>query len=50
VKFVVPIVMAFVLAGQMIDFFGGASAIWYIVAFGLLVVFWIFAAAGKKTE
>ena len=50
VKFVVPVVMAFVLAGQMIDFFGGASAIWYIVAFGLLVVFWIFAAAGKKTE
>ncbi len=48
VKFVVPIVMAFVLAGQMIDFFGGTKTIWYVVAFGALIVFWIFAAAGAK--
>ncbi|MBQ6318058.1 MAG: hypothetical protein IJI13_11130, partial [Oscillospiraceae bacterium] len=50
VKFVVPIVMAFVLAGQMIDFFGGSSTIWYIVAVALLVVFWVVAATGKKSE
>ncbi len=48
VKFVVPIVMAFVLAGQMIDFFGGNSVIWYVVALALLVLFWIIAATGKK--
>ena len=50
IKFVVPVVMAFVLAGQMIDFFGGTKAIWYVVAFLLLVVFWIFAAVGNKKE
>ena len=51
VRFVVPIVMAFVLAGQMIDFFGGSQVIWYIVAVALLVVFWVIAASGeKKTE
>jgi NSS family neurotransmitter:Na+ symporter len=50
VKFVVPVVMAFVLAGQMIGFFGGDQLIWYIVAFGLLIAFWVFAASGKKTE
>ncbi|MBR3586566.1 MAG: sodium-dependent transporter [Oscillospiraceae bacterium] len=50
VKFVVPIVMAFVLAGQMIDFFGGNQVIWYVVAVAALVTFWIFAAAGNKKE
>ena len=51
VKFVVPIVMAVVLAGQMMDFFGGSQAIWYIVAVALLVIFWVIAASGeKKTE
>ena len=51
VKFVVPVVMAFVLAGQMIGFFGGNQLIWYIVAFGLLIAFWVIAASGeKKTE
>ena len=48
VRFVVPIVMAFVLAGQMIGFFGGSQILWYVVAFGLLVIFWVFAANGKK--
>ena len=48
VKFVVPIVMAFVLAGQMIDFFGGNKMIWYAVSVIALVVFWIVAAAGNK--
>ncbi len=48
VKFIVPIVMAFVLAGQMIDFFGGNPMIWYAVAVIALIVFWVYAAAGKK--
>ena len=48
VKFVVPIVMAFVLAGQMIDFFGGSPAIWYVVSAICLAAFWAFAASGKK--
>ena len=39
-----------ILAGQMIDFFGGSATIWYIVAVALLVVFWIVAATGKKSE
>jgi len=44
-------VMAFVLAGQMMDFFGGSQVIWYIVAVALLVIFWVIAASGeKKTE
>ena len=50
VKFVVPIVMAFVLAGQMIDFFGGNQMIWYAVSVIALVVFWIIAGTGKKAE
>ncbi len=59
VKFVVPVVMAFVLAGQMIEFFGtnaetGAMlvnpALWYAIAAILLVFFWIFAAVGNKKE
>ena len=50
IKFIVPIVMAFVLAGQMIDFFGGSPVIWYVVSAVILVVFWIFAAVGNKKE
>ena len=50
IRFIVPIVMAFVLAGQMIDFFGGNSIIWYVVAAVLLIGFWIFAAVGNKKE
>ena len=50
VRFVVPIVIAFILAGQMIDFFGGPSALWYVVAFAIMVVFWIFAASGSKQK
>jgi hypothetical protein len=34
----------------MIDFFGGSPTIWYIVAVALLVVFWVVAATGKKSE
>ena len=50
IKFVVPIVMAFVLAGQMIDFFGGSQALWYIIAFVLLAIFWVIAATGEKKK
>jgi len=48
VRYIVPVVMAFVLAGQMIDFFGGAQAIWYVVAIVLLVGFWAFAAQKEQ--
>ena len=48
IKIIVPIVMAFVLAGQMIDFFGGSQVIWYVVAVLLLVGFWAFAFPSKK--
>ena len=50
IKFIVPIVMAFVLAGQMIDFFGGSQVIWYVVAALALVGFWAFAAVKNKSE
>ncbi len=50
VKFVVPIAMWFVLAGQMIDFFGGNPMIWYVVSAVCLVVFWFIAASGKKKQ
>ncbi len=50
VKFVVPIVMAFVLAGQMISYFGGNSIVWYAISGVLLVGFWIYAAVGNKKE
>ena len=51
IKFVVPVVMAFVLAGQMMDYFGGSSSLWYIVSAVILVVFWVISLVGnKKTE
>ena len=50
IKFIVPIVMAFVLVGQMIDFFGGAQIIWYVVAVLALVVFFFVAYAKPKAE
>ena len=50
VKYIVPIVMAFVLAGQMIDFFGGPQVVWYIVAVLALVVFFVVAFTGAKKK
>ena len=51
IKFIVPVVMAFVLAGQMMDYFGGSSSVWYIVSAVILVVFWVVSLVGnKKTE
>ena len=48
VKFIVPIVMAFVLAGSLKGNCGGSAAMWYIISGVLLVGFWIFAAVGNK--
>ena len=50
VKFIVPIVMAFVLAGSLKGNCGGSAAMWYIISGVLLVGFWIFAAVGNKKE
>ncbi len=49
IRFVVPIVMAFVLAGQMIGFFGQSPVIWYVVAFGALAAFWGYTYFAKKS-
>ena len=48
VKFIVPVVMAFVLAGQLIGFFGGHDVLFYIVSAVILAAFWAWAAMGKK--
>ena len=57
VKFITPVIMAFVLAGQMIDFLkceanaAYIQTVCYAIAGVLLVVFWVVAAVGnKKTE
>ena len=47
VKFVVPVVMAFVLSGMLTDFFGN-QIVSYIVSLVILAVFWVLAATGKK--
>ena len=55
IKFICPVVMAFVLAGQLIDFFlcpqteGYIQPLCYGVSGVLLVMFWAVAATGKKT-
>ena len=48
IRYVAPVVMAFVLAGQMIGFFGGPEALWYAVAFVSLAAFAGFTLAGRK--
>ena len=56
ITFIVPIVMAFVLAGQMIDFFkSDANAavvelVCYIISAALLVVFWVVALVGGRKK
>ncbi len=49
VKFIVPIVMAFVLAGQLTDFFSNPTAS-YIIAAVLFVVFFAYTLIGSKKE
>ncbi len=51
IKFVVPVIMTLVLAGQLHDFFGKVPMnILYIISGAVLVAFWIFAAVGNKKE
>ena len=55
IKFICPVVMAFVLAGQLIDFFlcpqteSCIQPLCYGVSAALLVIFWVVAATGKKS-
>ena len=55
IKFICPVVMAFVLAGQLIDFFlcpqteSYIQPLCYGVSAALLVIFWVVAATGKKS-
>ncbi len=54
IKFICPVVMAFVLAGQLIDFFtcpqtaAYIEPLCYIISAAALVVFWLLAALGNK--
>ena len=50
VKFIVPIVMAFVLAGSLNGNCGGSPILWYILAGIALAGFWIYAALKTKEE
>ncbi|MGI5976890.1 MAG: sodium-dependent transporter [Candidatus Limivicinus sp.] len=50
IKFIVPVVMAMVLAGQMIDFFPGSPAIYYCISGAVLVIAWIYAAVGNREK
>ncbi len=51
IRFVCPIVMAFVLKGQICDGFGlVGEAAGYIISGVLLIGFWIFAAVGNKKD
>ena len=49
IKFIVPIVMAFVLAGQLTDFFSNPTAS-YIIAAVLFVVFFVFTFIGRDKK
>ena len=50
IRFVAPVVMAFVLAGQMIVFFGGHEVLWYAVAFGTLALSAIYTLSGREKK
>ena len=50
IRFVVPIVMAFVLAGSLNGNCGGSPVLWYILAGIALAGFWIYAALKTKEE
>jgi NSS family neurotransmitter:Na+ symporter len=57
IRFIAPIAMAFILAGQIDSFFGGKPVVpavqwltWgYLIGFVSLVVFWIVALTGSKS-
>jgi NSS family neurotransmitter:Na+ symporter len=49
VKFIVPLVMAFILAGSMIDFFGSSfEVLAYVISGVIVVVALVFALKGAK--
>ncbi len=48
IKWLVAPIMAFVFAGQMIDFFPVEPTILYAIAFGLLLIFFIYTLIGSK--
>jgi NSS family neurotransmitter:Na+ symporter len=51
IKFVVPVAMAFILAGQMISFFGEAnSVVCYIISIVILFAFWVVALLGHSKK
>ena len=50
IKWLVAPIMAFVLAGQMIDFFPVNPTSIYCIAFGLLAIFFIFTLVGKNKD
>ena len=50
VRFIVPIVMAFVLAGSLKGACGGSAVMWYIICGVALVIFWVIAAVGNKKK
>ena len=49
IMIIVPIVMAFIFAGSIGDFFGNATA-GYIIALALLVIFFIIALLGREKK
>ena len=49
ISYVVPIVMCFVLAGQLTDFFGNQTAA-YIISIALLAIFAAYTFLGKKKD
>lgn len=52
IKFIVPLVMCFISAGSIADFFGN-QLVGYIVAVGLLLIFWVLcmiSGRAKKAE
>ena len=50
IRYVAPVVMAFVLAGQMIGFFGGPDILWYALSFAALAGFAFFTINGREKE
>ncbi len=48
IRFLVPLAMALVLAGQLSDFFPLTNGMHYVIAFGVLAVFFIYTLIGKK--
>ena len=50
IRFLVPLGMALVLAGQLVEFFPLKNNMNYVIAFGVLAVFFIFTLVGRKSS